>query len=91
MDYGSLFTAQITDIFRIGLLAGLIYTAERTRAQTGILVPLLAGIVFIAFIIPTTMPKPGIDLTAAIAMGLVSNAAILAVLMLVWSTVKSKL
>lgn len=72
-----LFLSQITDIFRIGLMAGLLYTARRTAAQTGTLVPVLAGIVFVAVIIPTTRGQAGWE---AIAVGLVSNLAILAVL-----------
>ena len=34
MDFTSLLISQVTDIFRIGLLVGLVYTAERTRAQS---------------------------------------------------------
>ena len=43
MDYTTLFTTQLTDLFRVGLLAALIYTTENTRAQTGVVIPLLAG------------------------------------------------
>ena len=42
MDLSALVVAQFTDIFRLGLLAGLIYTTARTRQQTGVLLPLLA-------------------------------------------------
>ena len=66
MDYYSLFTSQITDIFRIGLLAGLIYTIERTRSQTGVVIPILAGLVFVAVIIPSTIVRlPVISSNAA--------------------------
>lgn len=88
MDYYSLFTSQITDIFRIGLLAGLIYTIERTRSQTGVVIPILAGLVFVAVIIPSTMPVAGADMWAAIATGVVANAVIFAVLWVVWSAVR---
>jgi hypothetical protein len=54
MDTTTLLMSQLTDIFRIGLLAGLILTMERTRAQTGVVLPIVAGIVFIAVIIPAT-------------------------------------
>jgi hypothetical protein len=90
MDYVSLFTTQITDIFRLGLLAGLIYTTERTRAQTGILLPLVAGILFVAVTIPNTMPVAGVDMVSAVATGIVSNAVIVAVLWFAWSTFKSR-
>lgn len=84
MDIAALITEQATDIFRLGLLAGLIYTTERTRAQTGVMVPLLAGIVFVAIIIPATMPKPGVDMWTAAATGLAVNAVITAVFWLAW-------
>ena len=47
MDLSALVVAQFTDIFRLGLLAGLIYTTERTRQQTGVLLPLVAGVVYL--------------------------------------------
>jgi hypothetical protein len=90
MDYVSLFTSQITDIFRLGLLAGLIYTTERTRGQTGIALPLLAGIIFVAVIIPTTFAKSSVDITSAIGVGLIANAAIVAVFWFAWSTFKAR-
>lgn len=90
MDFTSLLISQVTDIFRIGLLVGLVYTAERTRAQTGILIPLLVGIVFIAIIIATTMPVTGVSIWQAIASGTVANAIITAVLWLVWSAIKRR-
>ncbi len=90
MDYVSLFTSQITDLFRLGLLAGLIYTTERTRGQTGIALPLLAGILFVAVMIPTTISKPGVDYASAVGVGLVANAAIVAVMWLAWSSFKSR-
>ena len=37
--------SQLSDIFRAGLIFGLIYTMLRTRATTGTVVPLLAGVV----------------------------------------------
>ncbi len=90
MDYISLFTSQITDIFRLGLLAGLIFTTERTRAQTGILLPLVAGIVFVAVIIPSTITTSNVDIASAVGVGLVSNAVIVAVLWFGRSSFKSR-
>lgn len=84
MDISTLLVEQFTDIFRLGLLAGLIYTTERTRQQTGVLVPLLAGVIFVAIIIPATMPKPGVSLWVAAATGLAVNAVIVAVFWLAW-------
>jgi hypothetical protein len=90
MDYVSLFTSQITDIFRIGLLAGLIYTTERTRAQTAVLLPLVAGIVFVAVMLPTTLSSAGVELAQAVGVGLVSNTLIVAVLWFAWSALKPR-
>jgi hypothetical protein len=90
MDYISLFTSQITDIFRLGLLAGLIYTTERTRPQTGIVLPLLAGIAFVAVIIPSTITKSNVDIASAVGVGLVSNAVIVAIMWFAWSAFKSR-
>ncbi len=90
MDHSALFIAQLTDLFRIGLLAGLIYTAERTRAQTGIIVPLLIGIAFIAIIIATTMPVAGVPALRAIVSGVIANSIVTAVLWLIWSAVKRR-
>ncbi len=84
MDLSALLVQQFTDVFRLGLLAGLIYTTERTRAQTGVLLPLVAGIVFVAVIIPTTMPRPDVSLLQAVMVGIGVNAVITAVFWLAW-------
>ncbi len=79
MDLSTLLMQQFTDIFRLGLLAGLVYTAWRTRHQTGVLLPLAAGVVFVAVIIPATMPRPGVDQWQATLVGVFVNAVIVAV------------
>ena len=84
METSSLLLQQFTDVFRLGLVAGLIYTTERTRQQTGVLVPLLAGIVFIAIIIPATMPRPEVSLWQAATTGIAVNAVLTAVFWLAW-------
>jgi hypothetical protein len=90
MDYFSLFTSQLTDIFRIGLLAGLVYTTHRNQSQTGLLLPLVAGIVFVAVIIPSTMARPNSDLVPAVFSGLFSNALLVAVLWAAWSSIQRR-
>ncbi len=90
MDYTSIFTSQISDIFRLGLLAGLIYTTERTRQQTGIWLPLFAGVVFVAVIIPTTITKTNVDIATAVGVGLIANAAIVTVMWFAWSSFKAR-
>ncbi len=87
MDLSALVVAQFTDIFRLGLLAGLIYTTQRTRQQTGVLLPLLAGIVFVAGIIPATMPVSGVPQLTATASGIAVNAVIVGLFWLAWQSI----
>ena len=69
--------SQLTDLFRIGLIIGLVYTMHRTAAVTGRVLPLVLGVVFVAVMLPATMPSPSVSLTDAILAGLVSNTIIL--------------
>ena len=68
---------QLTDLFRIGLIIGLVVTMHRTAAVTGRVFPLLLGTVFVAFMLPTTMPSKSVVFTDAVLAGLVSNTIIL--------------
>ncbi len=43
------------------------------------LLPLAAGVVFVAVIIPATMPRPGVDQWQATLVGVFVNAVIVAV------------
>ncbi len=76
----NLFMSQLADPFRIGLLIALTFTIANTRATTGVLVPSLAGIAFVAALIPMTLHQ-GQPFMAAFATGLVANALILGVVM----------
>jgi hypothetical protein len=80
VDFGALIISQLTDPFRIGLIAALIYTTIRNSAFTGWLVPLAAGVVFVAFIIAVTMPNGGQNQAIVISAGVVSNAIIAAIM-----------
>jgi hypothetical protein len=84
MEISTLLAQQFTDIFRLGLLVGLIYTTERTRSQTGVLLPLAAGVIFVAVIIPSTMPRTDVPLWLAVATGVVVNAVVVAVFWTAW-------
>lgn len=83
MDLAGMLVAQLADPFRIALAIGLVITMGRTQGVTGTWLPLLAGVVFIAVIIPMTMQTGRGDLVAAIGVGLVSTAAIVGVVMAV--------
>lgn len=75
-----LLQSQLTDVFRIGLIIALVVTTLRTQSVTGTIVPLMAGVVFVAVIIPMTMPttEPALQ---AIGIGVVANLILLAVAM----------
>ena len=75
--------SQLTDVFRIGLISALVVTMLRTAPGTGQILPLVAGVVFVAVILPTTMPGGEASLTHAILAGLVSNVIILVLVLAV--------
>jgi hypothetical protein len=84
MDTVSLLTSQLTDIFRMGLLVGLFFTIQNTKAQTGYVIPVIAGLIFVAAMIASSMPKPGVDFWTSLISGLIANAIIFAVIWLMW-------
>ena len=73
--------AQLTDLFRIGLIIALVVTMRRTAAVTGRVFPLILGVIFVAAMLPLTVPGASASLTSAILAGLVSNTIILAVVL----------
>jgi hypothetical protein len=75
-----LLQTQLTDVFRIGLIIALVVTTLRTQSVTGTILPLLAGVVFVAVIIPMTMPATE-PAWRVIGTGLVANLILLAVAM----------
>ena len=88
---GNLLAAQAGDVFRIGLLVALLLTTLRNRPITGMLLPLAAGAVFVAVIIPltgaTTRPEP---LPMQVLAGLVVNAVYIALGLGLWSLWKRR-
>jgi hypothetical protein len=82
MTLTDLFLTQLTDPFRIGLLVALIFTTVRTAQVTGRVIPLLAGVLFVAMLLPSTVaPVAGVGMAQAVGVGLVANAVIVAVLL----------
>jgi hypothetical protein len=67
---------QLTDPFRIGLIIALVVTMLRTAAVTGRALPLSLGVLFVAVILPTTMPSSTASVSDAILAGLISNLII---------------
>ena len=77
---------QLTDPFRVGLLAALIATMLRTEAATGRLKPLAAGAVFVAALIPLTVTRAlPADPWLQFGLGLGVNVVLLAVLLAAWT------
>jgi len=79
-----LIQAQATDVFRIGLIMALVVTMFRTRAATGTVLPLAAGVLFVAVIVPLTqgwtVPAPiWLQIATGIGVNLVFVAVALAV------------
>ena len=83
-----LLISQLTDVFRIGLIVALVVTMHRTSAVTGRLIPLVAGVVFVAVILPTTMPSASTNLTEAVTVGILSNLIILSLVWIVTVAIK---
>lgn len=83
-QFTALLQQALLDPFRIVLLIGLVITQARTRAVTGLVLPLLAGVVFVAVILPVTMGFGAAQgLTLAIAAGLAANVLLLMPILLV--------
>ena len=69
--------SQLTDLFRIGLIIALVVTMYRTAAVTGRVLPLALGVVFVAVMLPATLPSSSASLADAILAGLISKSIIL--------------
>lgn len=79
VEFLSTLGSQLADPFRIGLIIALALTADRTAAVTGGILPVLLGVLFVAVIIPTTMPtNQEIPLWQLIGLGIIANLILLA-------------
>lgn len=89
MPLTELLLTQLIDVFRIGMIVALIATALRTQATMGLTIPLLAGVVFVAVIIPATM-QPDSDLTLLhrVGVGIVANLILLGICLGVWEALR---
>lgn len=76
-----LIQSQLLNPLRIGLIAALVFTMVRTRADTGTIMPLALGVLFVAVILPTTQPSGTASLTQEVLSGLVSNTIILGIVL----------
>jgi len=76
-----LIQSQLMDPLRVGLIVGLVITMYRTAKVTGLALPLAAGVLFVAVILPLTNPKPPVTLTDAVLAGVVSNLVLLGIVL----------
>ncbi len=91
MTLTDLAISQFMDPFRIALLIGLVVTMQRAMVVTGKLVPLLAGIVFVAVIIPSTITQTlAASFVMQVGVGLVTNAVLLAVILAIKMLIDSR-
>jgi len=82
MTFGEIFLAQLFDPFRLGLIVALVVTMLRTEAVTGRWLPLAAGLLFVAVIIPATMARGAAEpFWTLVGVGLAANLVLLAVVM----------
>ena len=88
MLWSDILLAQLTDPFRIGLMLALGYMTLRLRAQSGVLMPLVAGVLFFAVMLPTSMPIAGAERILQMATGVVANAVIVLVLAGIWIAIE---
>lgn len=78
MTVDDLLLNQLSELFRWGLIVALVLTARNTREVTGTLIPLAAGVVFVAVLIPSVMTPALAPLALQIGVGLVANLVVLA-------------
>jgi hypothetical protein len=88
MVWSDILLAQLTDPFRIGLMLALGYMTIRLRAQSGVLMPLVAGVLFFAVMLPTSMPIEGAERMLQMGTGVAANAIIVSVLAGIWIAVE---
>lgn len=83
MTNSEILLSQLTDPFRLGLIVALVVTMLRTEAVTGRWIPLAAGIVFVAVILPLTTARGLVEgaMGQTIALGIVANLVLLALVM----------
>ena len=88
MAFTELLASQLTDLFSIGLMVALVFTAWRNRMATGWVLPLIAGVVFVAVIIPSTMQSQSVEpLWRLVATGIAANVIILAATLAIYAAI----
>lgn len=82
MTFTQLLADQLTDPLRLGLTVALVAVLLRNRDVTAFWLPLAAGVLFIALLLPLTTARGGAaPFAMAVAVGLLSTALLLALVL----------
>lgn len=83
MTLPEVFLSQISDPFRLGLIVALVLVTFRTRAVTGHWIPLAAGVIFVAVLLPLTTARGMAEgaFSQAVAIGIAANLVLLGVVL----------
>ena len=81
MTLTEILIAQLTDPFRLGLVVALVATMLRTQQVTGRVLPLIAGLIFVAAIIPLTITRDLAPFWTQFGVGLLATLGHLAVVL----------
>lgn len=85
MTIAELMESQLQDPFRIALLFGLVYTTQRNRAATGLWLPLAAGIIFVAVLLPSSVAAlPDVPFWHQVLSGVAINTILGAAIFAMW-------
>ncbi|ETD80974.1 hypothetical protein ACTTAF_17035 [Rhodobacter capsulatus] len=88
MGLVDIFITQIGDPLRVILLAGVIALQPRLEGRLGRIPTLAAGLVLVALVIPLLFPNGNVWFLVAAAIGLVTNAIQMGVLLGIWTLVR---
>lgn len=88
MGLVDIFITQIGDPLRLILLAGVIALQPRLADRLGKIPTLAAGLVLVALLIPLLLPNGNVWFLVAAAIGLVTNAILMGLLLGIWALVR---
>ena len=83
-----IFITQIGDPLRVVLLAAVIALQPRLEGRLGKIPTLAAGLVLVALLIPLLLPNGNVWFLVAAAIGLVTNAILMGLLLGIWALVR---
>ena len=88
MGLVDIFITQIGDPLRLILLAGVVALQPRLADRLGKIPTLAAGLVLVALLIPLLLPNDNVWFLVAAAIGVVTNAILMGLLLGIWALVR---